>query len=142
MLSLGAPVNVAPGGDLQAKIAYGNLPSFESHTGTICAKIVQDVVNGRALAFMRSSVSDTRGLSVSLLSAVDDRKLRIIHDLTFTRDGYRLSMNDDTHFSAAPPCELGHVFRDVCRWILYLRQRHGTVARVMFCRIDVKDTFR
>ena len=51
-------------------------------------------------------------------------------------------MNDDIDFSAASPCELGHVFEDVCRWILYLRQRHGVVAHVMLCRIDVKDAFR
>ena len=35
----GARVVVAPGGDLQPKIAYGNHPSSESHTGTIRAKI-------------------------------------------------------------------------------------------------------
>ena len=92
------PVDVAPGGDLQAEIAYyGSHPSSDPHTEALCAKFVQDVVNGRAVAF--------------------------------------------TDFSVAPPCELGHVFADVCRRILYLRQRHGVVARVMLCRIDVKDTF-
>ena len=34
---------------------------------------------------------------------------------------------------------IGHVFGDVCRWILYLRQRHGAVTPVMWCRIDAKD---
>ena len=108
----------------------------------IRAKLVQDVVNGRALAFKRSSVSDISGLCVSPLRAVDSRKLRIIYDLTFAGDGYRSSAKDDTDFSAAPPCELGHVFDHVCRRIPYLRQRHGVVARVMLCRIDVKDSFR
>ena len=143
MLSTAAPVDVAPGGDLQAEIAYyGNHPSSESHTEAICAKIVQDVVNGRAVAFKRSSVSDIRGLRVSPVGAVEGRKLRIIHDLTFAGGGYRSSVNGDTDFSVAPPCELGHVFADVCRRILYLRQRHDVIARVMLCRIDVKDTFR
>ena len=80
-ISLGAPVDIAPGGDLQAKLACGNHPSSKSHTGAIHARIVQDVVNGRALAFKRSSVSDIRGLRVSPLSAVEGRKLHIIHDL-------------------------------------------------------------
>ena len=51
-------------------------------------------------------------------------------------------MNGYTDFSAAPPCELGHVFGDVCRRILYIRQRHGGISPVMLCRIDVKDAFR
>ena len=142
MLSPGALVDVAPGGDLQEKVAYGNHPSSESHTGAIRAKSVQDVVNGRALAFKRSSVSDFRGLRVSPLGAVEGRKLRIIHDLTFSGDVYRSSVNNDTDFSAAPPCELGRVFGGVCRRIMYLRQRNGVVARVMLCRIDVTDAFR
>ena len=136
------PVDVAPGGDLQAEIAYyGSHPNSESHTEAICAKFVQDVVNGRAVAFKRPSVSDTRGLCVSPVGAVEGRKLHIIHDLTFAGNGYRSSVNGDTDFSVAPPCELGHVFADVCRRVLYLRQRLGVVAGVMLCRIDVKDAF-
>ena len=98
MLSPGAPVDVAPGGDFQAKIAYGNYPSSKSHTGVINANIFQDVVDGRSLAFKRSFVSDIRGLRVPLVNAVEGRKLRIIHDLTFAGDGYRSSVNDDTDF--------------------------------------------
>ena len=133
---------MAPGGDLQAEIAYGNHPSSESYAGAIRAKIVQDAVNGRTLVFKRSSISDIRGLSVSPLGAVEGTELRIIHNLTFAGDGFRSSVNGDTDLSTAPPYELGHVFGSVCRRILYLRQRHGVVARVMLCRIDVKDAYR
>ena len=139
VLSASAPVDVVPGGDLQEEIAHGNHHSSESHTGAIRAKIVQDVVNEHALALKRSSVSDTRGLHVSPFDTVEGRKLHIIHDLTC---GYRSSVNDDTDFSAAPPWELGRVFRDVCRRIIYLCQRHDVVARVMLCRTDVKDASR
>ena len=142
VLSLAAPVDVAPGGDLLAEIAYSNHSSSGSHTGAIRAKIAQDIVNGSVLAFRRSSISDTRGLRVSPLGTVEGRKLCIIHDLTFAGDGYRSSVNDDTDFSAAPPCELGHVFADICKRILYLRQRHGVVSRVTLCHIHVKDLFR
>ena len=125
-----------------AEIAYyGSHPNSESHTEAICAKFVQDVVNGRAVAFKRPSVSDTRGLCVSPVGAVEGRKLHIIHDLTFAGNGYRSSVNGDTDFSVAPPCELGHVFADVCRRVLYLRQRLGVVDGVMLYRIDVKDAF-
>ena len=75
-------------------------------------------MNGRAFAFKRSSVSDIRGLRVSPLGAVEGRKLRIIHDLTFAGGGYRSSVKSDTDFSAPLPCELGHVFGDVCIRIL------------------------
>ena len=51
-------------------------------------------------------------------------------------------MKDDCDFSDASPCELGHVFWDVCRRIMYLHQRHGVVGRVLLCCIDVKDASR
>ena len=131
-----APVDVVLGNDVQAGIRYGNPPSSESRTGVICANIVQD---GCALAFKHPSVSDIRGSDVSPLGAVEGRQLRIIHDLTFARYGYRLSVNDDSDLSAAQPCELGHIFGDVCRWILYLRQRHGAFA-ASYCAILMSKT--
>ena len=136
--SPGAPVDVAPGGDLRAKLPCGNHPSSESHTGAIRAETVQDVGNRRVLAFKRSFVSDIGDLHVSPLGAVEARKLRIIHDLTFAGNGYRSSVNNDADFSATPPCELGHVFGDVCRRILYFHHRHSAVAHVMLCGIMSK----
>ena len=112
------------------------------HTRTIRAKLVQDVVNGRALAVKRLSVSDIRGLCVSPVGVVEGRKRRIIHNLTLAGDGWRSSANDDIDFSASPSCELGDLFGDICGRTLYLRQRHGGVVRVMLCRLDVKDAFR
>ena len=94
-LSPGVRVDVAPSGNLQAENAYGNHPGSESHTTVIRAKIVQDIMNGRALAFKRSSVFDIRGLRVSPLGTVESKKLRIIQDLTFAGDGYRSSANND-----------------------------------------------
>ena len=132
---------MAPGGDLQAEITYGNHLSSKSHTGAIRAKSIQDIVSGRALAFTHLSVSDIRGLHISHLGAVDGGKLRIIHDVKFAEERYRSSVNDDTYSSAAPPCERDHVYGDVCRRILYLLQRHRAVARAMLCSIDVKDAF-
>ena len=95
MLSPGVPVDVAPGGNLQAEIAYGNHPSSEPQTRAIHAKIVQDVVNGCTLVFKRPSVSNIRGLRASPLGAAEGRKLRTIRDFTFAGDGYRSSMNSD-----------------------------------------------
>ena len=142
MVSSGAPVDVAPDGDLPAEITYGHHPSSESHTGAIRAKIVQDVVNWGALAFKRLFLSDIRVFRVLPLSAVEGRKLRIIHDLASAGNAYRSSVNDYIDFFTASSCELGHVFGGVCRRIPYLRQHHDVVACVMLCRIDVKDAFR
>ena len=121
-LSRSTPVGVAPGGDFQAGITYAAITLSPSHTRAIRAKDFQDVVNGGALAFKHLSVSYIFSLHVSPLGAVEGRKLRIIHDLTIAGDGYRSNVNDDTDFSAAPPCELGYVFGDVCKQIMYLRQ--------------------
>ena len=88
-------------------------------------------MNWNAFAFKPSSISDTRRVRVSPLGAVEVRKLRIIYDLTFAGDEYRSSVNGDTHFSTAPPCELGAVFGDVCRQILYLQHRYSGVYVVM-----------
>jgi hypothetical protein len=51
VLSPGAPVDVAPGANLQAEITYGNHLTPSHTKGAIRAKIVQDAVNGRTLAF-------------------------------------------------------------------------------------------
>ena len=99
-------------------------------------------MHGRALVFKLSSASDIPGLRVSPLAVVLKPKFRIIHDLTFARAGGHSSVNDDTDFSSAPSCELGHVFRDVLLRVLFLRQLHGPTARIVLCRVDVKDAYR
>ena len=88
MLSSGVPVDVVSGGDSQPEVTYSNHPSSESHTGVIRATIVQDIMNGRALAFKHSSVSDIHGLRVSCLGDVEGRKLFIIYDFAFAGDWY------------------------------------------------------
>ena len=98
-------------------------------------------MSGNALAFKRSSVSDVHGLCASPMGAVEGRKLPIIHGFTFAGDGYHSNVNVDTNFSAALLCELGHVFGDVYRRVLYLCQRHGVVSRSIVGCIDTKDSF-
>ena len=51
-------------------------------------------------------------------------------------------VNEDTDFSSAPTCELGHVQRDIMWRILYLRKRFGRGARIVLSKMDVKDAFR
>ena len=105
-------------------------------------KVCADIVPGRTLVFKLSSVSDIPGLRVSPLAVVINPKFRIIHDLTFARAGSRSSVNGDADFSSAPSCELGHVFKDVLLRVLFLRQLHGPTARIVLCRVDVKDAYR
>ena len=99
-------------------------------------------MNGRAWALKLLSVSDSHGLRVSALGTVEGRMLRIIHDFTFLGSWYHSSVNADTDVSTALPCDLTYVFEDVCRRIPYLRQHHGSIARVMLCCSDIKDVFR
>ena len=74
VLSPNAPVDVAPNGDLEAETAYGNHPSSESHTGAVCAKIVQDVVNGReARGALDSRIRLVRGVIRHRAQEASDR---------------------------------------------------------------------
>lgn len=54
VLPLGAPVDVTPGGNLQAYLAYGNHHSAALHVSTIRAKIGQDAIDGRAIVLERT----------------------------------------------------------------------------------------
>ena len=92
--------------------------------------------------FKFSSAFDIRGLRVSPLAVVLKPKFRIIHDLTLARAGGHPSVNDDTYFSSAPSCELGHVLQDVLLRVLLLRQMHCPTAIIVICRIDMKDAVR
>ena len=134
-------MGVTRGGDLHAELAYGNHPSVASHELAIHKKVCSDVVNGRALVFDSLSAV-IMGLRVSPLAVIPEPKLRIVHDLSFVSAGGRTSVNSDTDFSSAPPCELGHVLREVFLRVLFLRQTHGRSARIVLCRVDVKEAFR
>ena len=89
------------------------------HAVAVHQKICADVVHGRDLVFKLSSVIDIRGLRVSPLAVLLKPKFRIFHDLTFARAGGHSSVNDDTDFSSAPSCELGHVLRYVLLRVLF-----------------------
>ena len=67
---------------------------------------------------------------------------RIICDLTFARAGYHSSVNGNTVIFFAPSCELGHVLTEVLLQVLPWRKKHGPTARIVLCRVDVKDAFR
>ena len=82
------------------------------------------------------------GLRVSPLAVIPEPKLRIVHDLSFASAGGRTSVNSDTDFSSAPPCELGHVLREALLRVLFLRQTHGRSVPIVLCRVDVKEGFR
>ena len=113
MLSPGSPVCVARGGELSSELAYGNHPSVASHADVVYDKVCTDIIHGRALFFYSRFAADVLRHRIMPLAHVLEPKYRIIRELTFARPGGRTSVNDDTDFSSAPPCELGHVLRDV-----------------------------
>ena len=142
VLAPGAPVGVSGGGDLTSEIAYGNHLGIAQHDVEIHKRICEDVVYGRALVFDLRFDGNFLGLRISPLSVVLEPKFRIIHDLTFARAGGRTSVNVYTDFDSAPPSELGHVLREVILQVMVLRQTHGSSARIILCRVDVKYVFR
>ena len=97
---------------------------------------------GRALVFDLRFAGEMLGLRNSPLSVVLEPKFRIIHDLTFARGGDRTSVNGDTDFDSAPPSELGHVLRELLLRVVFLRQTHGSTARIVLCRVDFKYVCR
>lgn len=74
VLSPGAAVDVAHGGDQTAELAYGNHSSAWYHMELTRDKLVQDVVLGRAVVFERSSTADIRGLRASPVGVVSEPK--------------------------------------------------------------------
>ena len=109
----------------------------------ITNKIRDDVRFGRAFVFPRESGARIPRLLVSPLAVIkSSTKLCVVHDLTFSSGPSMTGVNEDTDFSSAPACELGHVLRDIIWCILYLPQRFGRGARIVLSKIDVKDAFR
>ena len=141
-LSPGVPVDVKPGGDLHAELSYGNHRSAGSHCDAIYEELVYDVIHGRALVFDRCFAREIAGLRVAPLGVVEEPKFRIIHDLSSSQSSKSTSVNEDTDFSCAPPCELGHVIWDVLLRVMYLRQKFGPNARIVLSKLDVKSAFR
>ena len=142
VLAPGAPVGVSGGEDLTTEIAYGNHPGIAQHDVAIHKKICEDVVHGRALVFDLRFAGEILGLRISPLSVVLEPKFRVIHDLTFARAGGRTSVDGDTDFDSAPLSEFGHVLREILLRVMFLRQTHGSSARILLCSVDVKDAFR
>ena len=89
-------------GALTAELAYDNNAVVEPHTVAIHHKICADVVNGRVLLLGLRFEDEIRGLPVSPLRIVLDPKFRIIHHLTFAREGSRTRVNGDTDIDTAP----------------------------------------
>ena len=138
----GVPVNVAQGGHLSEAVKYGNHPGVMSHAENIAKKVVADVVTGRALVLNAKFVQEIGGIRLSPLRVIEEPKIGIIRDMTFAGSGNRSSVNEDTDFDCAPPCELGHVLRDISLRVLYLRQKHGPGARILSSRNDVREAYR
>ena len=139
VLSPGSSVCVARVEDLFSELAYGNHPSVASHDDD---KVCADVIHGRAWFLIRVSRPTFLGFGFCLwlLSSNPNFASSTISRLRARATGPAL--NDDTCFSSAPPCELGHVLRDVLLRVLFLRLRHGSTAWILLCRVDVKDDVR
>ena len=109
----------------------------------IANKIRDDVKFGRAFVFHREAAACIPRLLVSPLAVIkSSTKLRAVHDLTLSSGPSMTGVNEDSDFSSASTCELGHVLRDIIWYVLYLRQRFGRGVRIVLSKMDVKDAFR
>lgn len=61
--------------------------------------------------------------------------------MSFAAPKGRTGANVTSEFDASP-VELRHTVCDVCLRVLFLRQRHGMIARIAMCRVDVKEAIR
>ena len=138
----GVPVFVASGGDLALARRYSNHSSDDEYVDEITNQIRDDVKFGRASVF-REAAACIPGLRVSPLTVINfSRKLRVVHDLTFSSGPSMTGVNEDSKVSSAPTRELVHVVRDTLWRILYLWQRFGRGARIVLSKIDMKCAFR
>lgn len=141
----GAPVAVSGEGDITAALTYGNHSSAFRYSSDILAKIVDDVLMGRAFVFPRTAAALIPSLRISPLTvAVSPTKIRICHDLSF--DGNGNSVNADTDTTAVPECKIGHVLRDVIWRILYLYDTAvrdvDDPPRILLAKMDTNKAFR
>ncbi|MEO9458877.1 MAG: hypothetical protein ABJG56_07815, partial [Lentilitoribacter sp.] len=108
----GVPVDVIEGENLEASLQNGNHSSTLQHSGLLLDRLMEDIVNGRVLPLHRSAAGTVRGLRISPLGVVEERKkVRVILDLTVGH-----GVNPDTDFDKVPVCDLGEVlFRFIAR---------------------------
>ena len=136
----GVPVCVASGGGPAFALRYLNHISADMYMDEITNKIRDDVRFGRAFVFPRESGARIPRLLVSPLAVIkSSTKLCVVHDLTFSSGPSMTGVNEDTDFSSAPACELGHVLRDIIWCILYLPQRFGRGGCLLYTSPSPRD---
>lgn len=101
------PADVRPSHPDLHTIVYGNHRSAREHADVVRKKLKDDVRRDRTLIFNLSDARKIRGFKLSPLGALFPRKVRIIHDYTFSpvlhgRDDS--SVNANTAIDAVPPC--------------------------------------
>ena len=139
----GVPVCVASRGDLALALRYLNHSSAGGFVDEIADKIRDDVKFGRAFVLPREAAARIPGMRVSPLAVTkSSTKLRVVHDLTFSSGPSTIGVNEDTDFSSASTCELGHELRDIIWRIMYLWHQFGRGARIVLRKMDVKNVFR
>lgn len=120
-----------------------NHSGVDDHLDRVYDQLRQDVFHRRSVLFTQQFLRDIRIFRVSPLGVVLEPKLDIVHDLTFApRASVRTTVNHDTHFVQAPPCEIGNVLSKVLRQVVYLRQKYGPAFRIVLTKIDTKEAFR
>ena len=109
----GAPVCVASEGVLALALRHSNNSSADVYVDEITNTIRKDVRFGHAFVLPREAAARIPGLRVSPLAVIQSRrKLRLMQDLTFSCGQSTTVVDEDTAFSSAPTCEIGHVPRD------------------------------
>lgn len=143
------PIAYAPT-NLAARLRQGNLSSAAEHPEAIWERVVNDVLDGRALVLPASHAARLPLLRPSPVGAVTRTsegatKVRVIHHLSKSgrlADGSPdWSVNDLTDVFQVPPCDIGEVFKRILRRAYLLRQQYPK-AHLVAAKVDVADAFR
>ncbi|CAM9288076.1 unnamed protein product [Choristocarpus tenellus] len=120
----GVPVCVRGKGCVEKRLEHGNHPSASRNKEALLAKVVSDVKLGRTLVFPKRMWGKIPGLQVSPVGIIQEpTKVRIIHDLSCSLEGWGPSVNDQTALEDALPVHCGTVIGDVIRRIVGLRKK-------------------
>lgn len=81
------PAEIQTEGDLESELTYGNIRRVAKCGGEVLTKATVDIGPGRAIVFPVTRAKDILGLRIPLVGVAVKKKLRIIHDLSFSGDG-------------------------------------------------------
>jgi hypothetical protein len=141
----------------QEVLKKGNHSSYEKNREEGRQKLVESLINGKAILAWKSEAEETEGVLLSPMGMTDtDRAYMDCSYAPRDEDRYKAkgkrsdkergeqgkSLNGATDFSECPENECGSVVKAIIELIVGLRGKFGTKVRMVAGKVDVKGAFK